>query len=172
MKVENMDLGTSKDELEFENELTAAQAAAGEFIKRVQSNVKASGMSMTGKMANLSIKVEGNSVQVLAHPHLIFHDKGVSGTNRKYDTPFAFKDKMPPPDKIKQWIAEKGLKPKEGQTEEGLAFAVAKSIQKNGHEPKHFFSKEIPQLVKDLQSAVAGAAVRQLFGAIKSNETK
>ena len=38
-----------------------------------------------------------------------FVDKGVSGTKKKYQTPYSYKDKMPPPKKLDKWIVRKGI---------------------------------------------------------------
>ena len=37
-------------------------------------------------------------------------DRGVSGRKRKYDTPYSYKDKMPPPKSLDQWVVRKGIK--------------------------------------------------------------
>ena len=38
-----------------------------------------------------------------------FQDKGVSGTKKKYNTPYKYTNKMPPPKVFSQWVVRKGL---------------------------------------------------------------
>ena len=40
-----------------------------------------------------------------------YQDKGVSGVKKKYNTPFSYKDKMPPRQKLDKWIVRKVLHP-------------------------------------------------------------
>jgi hypothetical protein len=37
-------------------------------------------------------------------PYGNFQDKGVSGTQRKFETPYSYKSKMPPPSAFDKWI--------------------------------------------------------------------
>lgn len=83
----------------------------------------------------------------------IFQDKGVSGKERKYNTEFSYKDKMPPPRAFDKWIVRKGIAPrKQGkfQSRKGLQFAIAKSVFKNGIKPSLFFTKPFEQAYKQL----------------------
>lgn len=83
-----------------------------------------------------------------------FQDKGVSGTKRKYDTPFSYKTKMPPPKAFDKWIIKKGIAPrkKDGKftTRKGLQFAIARSIFEKGIKPSLFFTKPFEAAFKNL----------------------
>lgn len=90
-------------------------------------------------------------------------DKGVSGTKKKYNTPYAYTNKMPPPSAFSQWVVRKGLAgvrdKKTGRfvKRKSLQFAIAKSIQQKGIKPTYFFSKPFglafDQLPKEIVTA-------------------
>jgi len=92
-----------------------------------------------------------------------FQDKGVSGTEVKFNTPFSYKTKKPPAKVFEKWAKQKGIKPraKNGQftTYKSFGFAVANSIFKKGIKPTKFFSKpfenEFNKLPEDLVRAYA-----------------
>ena len=52
------------------------------------------------------VKVSKNSFELsfLMEDYGVFQDKGVSGVKKKYDTPYSYKSKMPPPSKMDKWI--------------------------------------------------------------------
>jgi len=83
-----------------------------------------------------------------------YQDKGVSGTKRKYDTPFSYTNKMPPPKAFDKWIVKKGIAPrkKNGKftTRKGLQFAIARSIFEKGIKPSLFFTKPFEKAFKNL----------------------
>jgi hypothetical protein len=83
-----------------------------------------------------------------------YQDKGVSGTKRKYDTPFSYTNKMPPPKAFDKWIVKKGIAPrkKDGKftTRKGLQFAIARSIFEKGIKPSLFFTKPFEKAFKNL----------------------
>ena len=80
-----------------------------------------------------------------------YQDKGVSGVKVKYDTPFKYTNKMPPPSAFDKWGVIKGLAPrtKTGQFEKrkSLDFALAKSIFNKGIRPSLFFTKRLNRAV-------------------------
>lgn len=83
-----------------------------------------------------------------------YQDKGVSGTKIKYDTPFSYTNKMPPPKAFDKWIVKKGIAPrkKDGKftTRKGLKFAIARSIFEKGIKPSLFFTKPFEAAFKNL----------------------
>jgi hypothetical protein len=74
-----------------------------------------------------------------------YQDKGVSGKIKKYNTPYSYKNKMPPAKAFDKWIVRKGIAPRnakgEFQSRKGLQFAIARSIFLNGIKPSLFFTK-------------------------------
>lgn len=74
-----------------------------------------------------------------------FIDWGVSGTKKKYNTPYSYKSKMPPPNKLDKWIVRKGIAPRDKKgkflTRKQVQFLIARGIYRNGIKPSLFFTK-------------------------------
>ena len=85
-----------------------------------------------------------------------FQDKGVSGIVKKYDTPYNYTTKMPPTRSLDKWVVRRGIAPrgKNGKfvSRQGLKFAIARSIFKNGIKPSLFFTKPFEAAYKKLPS--------------------
>jgi hypothetical protein len=104
------------------------------------------------KSAALSKSIKGTltgdigsdvEMEFKALEYFAYQDQGVSGTKVKRNTPFSYKDKMPPASAFKSYANTLG-----GQ------FAMAKSIQENGIKPKNFFKDELENDLKDLPEAI------------------
>ena len=61
------------------------------------------------------VKVSKNSFELsfLMEDYGLFQDKGVSGVKKKYNTPYSYTSKMPPPSKMDKWIVKKGIAPRD-----------------------------------------------------------
>ena len=82
-----------------------------------------------------------------------FQDKGVSGIEQKYNTPFSYKSKggkrglkgMPPPKAFDKWNIKRGLAPRDEKgkflSRKQINFLVALKIFKKGIKPSLFFTK-------------------------------
>ena len=94
------------------------------------------------------------SIQFTMEDYGIFQDAGVSGKKKKYNTPYSYKSKMPPPKAFDKWIVRKGLSPrtKGGQfkNRKSLSFAIARSVFMNGIKPSLFFTKPFESAYKRL----------------------
>jgi hypothetical protein len=89
-------------------------------------------------------------------------DEGVSGTKKKYNTPFAYTTKQPPSSVIDKWVVRKGLKAarnKKGQfvKRKSLVFAIARSIKLYGIEPTRFFTDAFNKAYKTLPKEIVRA---------------
>jgi len=88
---------------------------------------------------------EGNDVIVInAEPYYTFVDKGVSGTIRKYNTPYSYRQFPPRIDAIRNWVRIKGL-PDEA------VFPIRQKIFRFGIKPTNFIGnalKEVDRLRK------------------------
>lgn len=99
-------------------------------------------------------------------------NKGVSGTIKKYNTPYS-RTKMPPESKIAQWMNNKGLFVPKGATVTSIAsrktftagskasqlFALRKAMKEQGTKPNHFYDNVVtPQRLKQLQDDLSKAA--------------
>jgi len=164
------------------------QETLDRFIKHVVSQAKKN-LTTTGKNASKklynSIKGEAkafpNSIGIYfdMEEYGFFQDKGVSGVKKKYDTPFSYKSKMPPPKAFDKWTVRKGLAPrgKGGQfkSRKGLNFAIARSIFEKGIKPSLFFTKPFEAAFKKLPDDLVdsyGLDVVDLFDSIMKQNFK
>jgi len=102
------------------------------------------------------VKVSKNSFELsfLMEDYGVFQDKGVSGVKKKYNTPYSYKSKMPPPSKMDKWIVKKGIAPRDKSgkfiSRKSLQFMIARSIFNNGIKPSLFFTKPFEKAFKGL----------------------
>ena len=90
-----------------------------------------------------------------------YQDKGVSGTQKKYNTPYKYTSKMPPTKVFDKWVVRKGIAPRGAGVQfakrEGLKFAIAKTIFKKGIRPSLFFTKPFEAAFKRLPDELVEA---------------
>jgi hypothetical protein len=95
-----------------------------------------------------------------------FQDSGVSGTERKFNTPFSYKTKKPPAQIFEKWAKQKGIRPRNKQgkftTYKSFGFAVATAIFKRGIKPTKFFTKPFENEFKKLPKEVVEAFALEL----------
>ncbi|MEM1337270.1 MAG: hypothetical protein AAGF96_05945 [Bacteroidota bacterium] len=138
------------------------------FIDRVAASARTN-LLRHNTSRRLSRSIEGN-VQVFPRSFTIemfmedygeFQDKGVSGTERKYNTPFKFTNKRPPASEFDQWQVRKGLagRNERGQftSRRGANFDLANHIYKQGIRPKLFFTKAWEDAFKELPEDIIEA---------------
>lgn len=111
---------------------------------------------------DLNVSPNSFSMSFLMEDYGIFQDKGVSGIKKKYNTPYAYKDKMPPPSKMDKWIVRKGLKGVRGKdgkfiSRKSLQFMIARSIYNKGIKPSLFFTKPFQKAFKNLDKDIIEA---------------
>jgi len=92
--------------------------------------------------------------QILMEDYATFVDKGVSGTETKYDTPYSYTDKMPPPSSLDKWTVRKGIAPRDDKgrfmPRKTLQFLIARSIFKGGIKPSLFYTKPYHKYLKSI----------------------
>ena len=110
------------------------------------------------------LKENKNSFQLefLMEDYGIFQDKGVSGVKKKYNTPYSYKDKMPPVKSLDKWIVKrnlKGVRDKDGKfiSRKSLQYMIARSIYNNGIKPSLFFTKPFEKAFKNLDEDLVNA---------------
>jgi len=90
-----------------------------------------------------------------------FQDKGVSGKEKKYNTPYKYTDKMPPTRAFDKWVIRKGIAPRgKGGAfakRQSLKFLIARSIYKKGIRPSMFFTKPFEEAFKRLPDELVEA---------------
>ena len=79
-----------------------------------------------------------------------FQDQGVSGTKKKYNTPFSFKSKMPPSKAFSQFVVRKNIKGSRDEkgrfvSRKSLQYLIARSVYVRGIKPSMFFTKPFNQ---------------------------
>tara|TARA_R100000700_G_C3073913_1_gene82754 strand:+ start:76 stop:552 length:477 start_codon:yes stop_codon:yes gene_type:complete len=83
-----------------------------------------------------------------------YQDQGVSGTKKKYNTPFSYTSKRPPAKAFDKWTIRKGIAPRqEGgrfAKRKGLSFAIAKTVFEQGIRPSLFFTKPFEARFKNM----------------------
>lgn len=111
---------------------------------------------------DLNVSPNSFSMSFLMEDYGIFQDKGVSGIKKKYNTPYSYTNKMPPPSKMDKWIVRKGLKGVRGKdgkfiSRKSLQFMIARSIYNNGIKPSLFFTKPFEKAFKRLDKDIIEA---------------
>ena len=140
---------------------------AQKWIEKLRASLQSNNRVASGSLQSSMIPVVDSSpnyfsLTILSNKYGKFVDKGVSGTKVKYNTPYSYKTKQPPVSVIKQFMANRGIVPDEGNTPEAissLAYLIARSIKSKGLKPTKFVSEaigedEINELKKDIRNAI------------------
>ena len=146
-------------------QLTKTQTALEAFKKFVIQQART---RLTKGRKNINKKlynsIKGNvkempnsiSVEFEMEEYGLFQDKGVSGTQKKYDTPYSYTNKMPPISPLANWAKKRNirLRDEQGKFIKGnyntIGFLIARSIFKKGIKPSLFFTKPFEQAFKKL----------------------
>tara|TARA_R110000787_G_scaffold285998_2_gene403037 strand:+ start:1279 stop:1788 length:510 start_codon:yes stop_codon:yes gene_type:complete len=113
--------------------------------------------------SKVSISKNSFSIAFLMNEYGVYQDKGVSGTEKKYDTPFKYGSKMPPVKPLAEWAKKRNIRLRDakGKFKKGnyntIGFLIARSIQKKGIKPSLFFTKPFEQAFKNLSKDVIRA---------------
>jgi len=146
--------------LDLKNTTATLNKFGDNVVYDAKQNLKDSGKVASGKLLDsiysLGAKYTGNSLElnIVLEKYGAFIDKGVSGVKVKYDTPYSYTNKMPPPSALDGWIVRKGLAPREngkftGRTisavgfQKSIQFLVARSIFFNGIKPTKFLTNAV-----------------------------
>ena len=128
-------------------------------IQQARTNLTKKGKNTSSKLYNslgATIKANPNSFEMefYMEDYGVFQDAGISGKKKKYNTPYSYKNRMPPPSGLDKWIVKKGIAPRDKNgklmNRKSLQFAIAKSIFNNGIKPSLFFTKPFEQAFKRL----------------------
>jgi|SaaInl5LU_22_DNA_1037371.scaffolds.fasta_scaffold07368_4 hypothetical protein len=123
------------------------------------------GGTLENSIEGTEVKVTDRSLEfeIKMADYGVFQDKGVSGIKQKYNTPYSYTTKMPPPSKLDKWTVKKGIAPRDDKgrfiSRKSLQFAIARSIFYKGIKPSLFFTKPFQKyakgLPKELETAFA-----------------
>ena len=111
---------------------------------------------------DINVSPNSFSLSFLMEDYGVFQDKGVSGIKKKYNTPYSYTNKMPPPSKMDKWIVRKGLKGVRGKdgkfiSRKSLQFMIARSIYNKGIKPSLFFTKPFKKAFTNLDKDIIKA---------------
>jgi hypothetical protein len=136
-------------------------------IQQSRSNLTKGGKNVDNKLYNSldkQIEVGANSFRLafLMENYGEFQDKGVSGTQRKYNTPFSYKGKRPPLKPIQDWVTKRRFQFRDRSTGKFMSFKstaylVAGGILKNGIKPSLFFTKPFEKAFERLPDELVEA---------------
>lgn len=123
---------------------------AKHVIQQSRSNLTKGDKNVNKNLYNSldkEIEVGANSFRLafLMEDYGKFQDKGISGTERKYNTPFSYKSKKPPLKPITDWVKNRRFQFRQENGKfmsyQSTAFLVRNSIFKKGIKPSLFFTK-------------------------------
>lgn len=112
---------------------------------------------------NLNVSPNSFSLSFIMDEYGMYQDKGVSGTRKKYNTPFSYKNKMPPIKPLADWAKFKNIRLRndKGQFSKGnyktIGFLISRSIFRKGIKPSLFFTKPFERSFKNLPDEVIEA---------------
>ena len=141
-------------------------AFAKHVIKQSRANLTRSKKNSSKKLWNsldydLNVSKNSFGLEFLMEDYGIFQDVGVSGKKKKYNTPYSYTNKMPPPSKMDKWIVRKGIAPKDKNGKfikrKSLQFMIARSIFINGIKPSLFFTKPFKKAFSNLDKDIVKA---------------
>ena len=105
--------------MQLENFKKALEEFRDKVVEESKKNLRKEGKGggqLENDLKGGEVKITNRSLQFeIEMPYYgVFQDKGVSGIKKKYNTPYSYKQKMPPPSKLDKWIVRKGLAPRSG----------------------------------------------------------
>ena len=146
-------------------QLTKTQAALEAFknfvIQQSRTRLSKGRKNVSKELYNsigydLNVSKNSFGLDLVMRDYGVFQDKGVSGTKKKYNTPYSYTNKMPPSKPLAQWAKSKNirLRDKEGKFKKGnyntIGYLIARSIYRKGIKPSLFFTKPFEQGFKKL----------------------
>lgn len=141
-------------------------AFAKYVIQQSRSNLSKQNKNVDKKLYNSldkEIEVGANSFRLafLMEDYGTFQDKGISGTQKKYNTPFSYKSKKPPLKPITDWVKKRRFQFRKDNGKfmsyQSTAFLVRNGIFKNGIKPSLFFTKPFEKAFERLPDELVEA---------------
>jgi hypothetical protein len=135
-------------------------------IQQSRSNLSKQGKSVSKNLYNsldADIEVSANSFRMtfLMEDYGMFQDQGVSGTKKKYNTPFSYKSKRPPLQPILNWVEKRRFQFRKENGKfmsyKSTAFLITQGIFKKGIKPSLFFTKPFEKAFERLPDELVEA---------------
>lgn len=153
--------------LELPNIKKALETFRDQVVKGAKQNLNRLKKNASGRLyksiKGSPVNVTNNSVEfnISMEDYGTFQDKGVSGIQKRYNTPYTYRDKMPPMSSLDNWIVRRGIAPRDDKgrfiPRKSLQFLVARSIYRNGIKPSLFFTTPFKKYYKGLPLALEQA---------------
>lgn len=134
-----------------EDWINSLEASNAMLVDKLQQVLSGNGSVASGRLLK-SIRegeVDNNGFSVVYQSYGQFVDQG---RGRGF----------PPVKPIQDWIRERGIKPRKGQTVEQLSFAIAKKLAKRGYAPKPFIQPSINSTINMMADSIAEAGAQQI----------
>lgn len=161
-----------------EQTLLQLDKIAKDIIKQSRANltrrkITAQGQLYRSLQSNVQVFQNSIAIEILMEHYGKYIDQGVSGTERRFDTPFSYRDKMPPVSVFSSWIIKRGIAPRNERGEflsrRSLQFAIAKTVFKRGIRPTRFYTDAVESAMKRIPDEIAEAYALDLEFFIKQN---
>lgn len=97
-----------------------------------------------------------------------FQDLGVSGTEKKYNTPYSYRSKKPPHKAILQWVKARRIRFRDSKgrftagSYRSIAFVIQNSIYRKGIKPSLFFTRPYNLAVKRYEDELVKAFIEDI----------
>lgn len=148
------------------------------IVQQSKSNLTKMDKKVSGKLydsVKFDLEVHKNSFSLSfkMEDYGTFIDKGVKGSEssaKAPNSPYSYKDKMPPTRVFDKWIVSRGFAPRSNgkfKSRESMKFAIARNIFKFGIKTTNFFSKPFENEFKKLPGEVVEAYGLELESFLK-----
>lgn len=113
--------------------------------------------------ANLKVMPNSIKLEFEMEEYGMYQDKGVSGVEKKYNTPYSYTNKMPPVKPLADWAKFRNirLRDEKGRFAKGnyltIGLLIALKIYKNGIKPSLFFTKPFEKYFKNIPQEITDA---------------
>lgn len=130
-------------------------------IQQSRSNLSKSKKNLSSNLYgslgyDLKVMPQSFSLEFYMADYGQFVDQGVSGTDKKYNTPFSYTNKKPPMQPLADWAKARNirLRDEKGKYKKGdyktIGFILQNSIYKKGIKPSLFFTKPFEKAFDNL----------------------
>lgn len=147
-------------------------------ISKAKQNLAKDKNNDTGKLSNsmvgeVEVSDDGVIMTISMEEYGEFLDKGISGKDKKYNTPFSFNNKQPDSRPLAKWAKRKGMRLEGYDGVMGnaqyntLGFLIARGIFRGGRKPSLFFTKPFEEEVAQLPDIVLEATGQDIEDLIR-----
>lgn len=146
--------------------MNEVEITMNEFAKRVVHDARRNLLPGSLKESiryDLDVFPNSFGLSFFMNTYGLFQDKGVSGTQVKYNTKYRYRNLQPPTKPIANWAKKKyiRLRDEKGRYGKGnyntIGFLIARSIKRKGIKPSLFFTRPFEAAFKDLPDDVVEA---------------